>query len=88
VFDAVSATLVEQFQSGLAAGCHQGTFFKDVGHLTDGPVAQQILEGTYEYPPALDPAIRLLFEEAAGTYATLSPTEIATYVTPEDFQQF
>ena len=76
------------FQSGLVASCHQGTFFEDVGHLADGPVAQQILEGTYEYPPDLDPATRLLFEEAAATYATLSPTEIATYVTPDDFQQF
>ena len=48
VFDAVSATLVERFQSGLVANCHQGTIFEDVRHLTDGPVAQQILEGTYE----------------------------------------
>ncbi len=88
VFDAVSATLVERFQSGLVASCHQGTFFEDVGHLADGPVAQQILEGTYEYPPDLDPATRLLFEEAAAMYATLSPTEIATYVTPDNFQQF
>jgi hypothetical protein len=88
VFNDVSATLVERFQSGLVANCHQGTFFEDVGHLADGPVAQQILEGTYEYPPDLDPATRLLFEEAAATYPTLSPTEIATYVTPKDFQQF
>ncbi len=88
MFNAVSATLVERFQSGLVANCHQGTFFEDVGHLAGGPVAQQILEGTYEYPPDLDPATRLLFEEAAATYATLSPTEISTYVTPEDFQQF
>ncbi len=62
VFNAVSATLVERFQSGLVANCHQGTFFEDVGHLADGPVAQQILEGTYEYPSDLDPATRLLFE--------------------------
>ncbi len=39
-------------------------------------------------PPDLDPATWLLFEEAAPTYATLSPTEIATYVTLVDFQQF
>jgi hypothetical protein len=88
VFNAVSATLVERFQSGMVANCHQGIFFEDVGHLADGPVAQQILEGTYEYPPDLDPATRLLFEEATAMYATLPPTEIATYVTLEDFQQF
>jgi hypothetical protein len=53
-----------------------------------GPVAQQILEGTYDYLQDLDPTTRLLFEEVSATYAILSPTEIATYVTPEDFQQF
>jgi hypothetical protein len=88
VFQAVSATLVERFQSALVAQCHRGTFFKDVGHLADGPAAQQILEGTYVYPPDLDPATRLLFEEAAHTYATLSPMEITTDVTTEDFQHF
>ncbi len=40
------------------------------------------------YPQDLDPATRLLFEEAAATYATLTPTEVATYVTPEDFRHF
>jgi hypothetical protein len=88
IFHAVSTTLVERFQAALIAPCHQGTFFEDVGHLADGPVAQQILEGTYEYPPDLDPVTRLLLEEAAITYAELSPTEVATYVTVEDFQHF
>jgi hypothetical protein len=88
VFQAVSATLVERFQLALIAPCHRGKLFKDVGHLADGPVAQQILEGTYKYPQDLDPATRLLFEEATATYAALSPTAIATYVTPEEFQHF
>jgi hypothetical protein len=52
----LSETLVERFQSALIAQCHQGTFFKDVGHLANGPVVQQILEGTYEYSQDLDPA--------------------------------
>jgi hypothetical protein len=88
VFQGVSCTLVERFQSALVANCHRGTFFKDVGHLTDGPVAQRILEGSYAYPPDLDPATRLLFEEAAHTYSTLSPDEVATYVTADDFRHF
>jgi hypothetical protein len=88
VFQAVSETLVERFQLALIAQCHQGTFFQDMGHLANGPVAQQILKGTYEYPQDLDPATRLLFEEAAATCAALSPTKIATYVTVEDFQNF
>ncbi len=46
VFEAVSPIIQERFQLALVAQCHQGTFFKDVGHLADGLVAQQILDGT------------------------------------------
>jgi hypothetical protein len=88
VFQAVSATLVERFQLALVAQCHRGTFFEDVDHLADGLAAQQIREGTYVYPPDLNPATRLLFKEAAHTYAILAPMEIATYVTAKDFQHF
>ncbi len=88
VFKVVTPILLEWFQLVLVAQCYRGTFFKDVGHLADGPVAQQILDSTYEYPPDLDPATRLLFEEASTTYAALSPTKIATCITPEDIQHF
>ena len=88
VFFAVSKHLTERFQSALSAQCHRGTFFEDIGHLADGPVAQQILEGTYEYPAVLDPATRLLCEEATATYATMAPSQVATYVTVDDFQHF
>jgi hypothetical protein len=88
VYQAVSVMLIERFQSALVAQCHRSAFFEDIGHLTDRPVAQQILEGTYVYPLDLDPAMRLLFEEATATYAALSPSQVATYVTAEDFQHF
>ena len=88
MFKAVSSIILEWFQSALVAQCHRGKFFGDIGHLADGPAAQQILEGTYEYPDDLDPATRLLFEEASATYKALSPTKVATYVTPEDFKLF
>lgn len=65
--------------------CHHGTFFEDIEHLADGPVAQQILEGSYLYPLDLDPATRLLFEEATVTYVTLSLAVIETYITVYDF---
>ncbi len=74
VFKAVSPIILEWFQSALVAQCHRGEFFEDIGHLADGPAAQQILEGTYEYPDNLDPATRLLFKEASATYKALSPT--------------
>jgi hypothetical protein len=56
IFQAVSETLVERLQLALIAQCHPGTFFEDLGHLANGPVVQQILEGTYKYPQDLDPA--------------------------------
>ena len=74
VFQVVSMTLNKRFQSALVARCHRGSFFEDIGHLADGPVAQQILEETFVYPLDLDPAKQLLFEEATATYAALSPT--------------
>ncbi len=80
-FQAVSATLVERFQSALVAQCHCGSFFYGMGHLVDGLVAQQILEGTYVYPQDLDSATRLLFEEAAATYVALLPRDVATLFT-------
>jgi hypothetical protein len=88
VFNAVSPIILVRFQSALVAQCHLGTFFEDAGHLANGPAAQQILEGTYSYPQDLDPSTRLLFEEAAATYAALTPSKVATYVTPEDFRHF
>jgi hypothetical protein len=88
IFFAVNKTLVERFQTALVAQCHQGTFFKDIGYLADESVAQQILLGMYEYPTDIDPTTRLFFEEATATNAALLPSEVATYVTVEDFQYF
>ncbi len=85
---AVTPIILERFQSALVALCHWGSFFEDVGHLANGPVSQQILEGTYKYPPDLDPATQFLFEEAAHTYTALLPTDIMTHVSPEDFMHF
>jgi hypothetical protein len=88
LFEAVSPILLKRFQSALVTPCHHGTFFEDIGHLVNGPVSQQILEGTYVYPHDLDPATCLLFEEAAHTYAALSPCKIAMYAIPDNFQHF
>jgi hypothetical protein len=88
IFLAVSKTLVGQFQSALVSQCHQGTFFEDIGHLADETVSQKNLLGMYEYPTDINPATRLLFEEATATYSAFSPSEVATYITVEDFQYF
>ncbi len=88
VFEAVSPIIQEWFQLALVAPCHQGIFFEGVGHLADGPAAQQIVDGAHKYPSDLNQATRLLFEEAVATYAALSPSKIFTYITPEDFTHF
>jgi hypothetical protein len=88
VFQAVSLILQERFQAPLVAKCHRGAFFADIGHLADGPVARQILEVTYIYPVYLYPATQLLFKEATVTISTLSPEQVATYATVENFQYF
>ena len=59
-----------------------------MGFVGDTEAARAILEGTYVYPPDIDPATKLLLEEAAMTYAKMPAEEIATYVTVEDFQYY
>ena len=49
---------------------------------------EQMLEGTCNYLPNLDPATRLLFEEATITYSEMPKEELATYVTVEDYQYY
>ena len=59
-----------------------------MGFVGDTEAARAILEGTYVYPPGIDPATKLLLEEAAKTYTKMPADEIATYVTVEDFQYY
>ena len=63
-------------------------FFDDIGFCGDTEAVEQILLGTYDFPPDTDPATRLLCEEADITYAKMSQEELATYVTVEDFQHY
>ena len=88
VFEQVSHNLGERFRLALSAPACHGQIFDDIGFLGDTAAAQMILEGTYVYPPDMDPATRLLLEEAAATYASLSREQIASMVTAEDFRYY
>lgn len=88
VFQHVSEHLAERFRLAFAAPSYGGKLFDDLGFMGDTAAAQQILEGTYVYPPDTDPATRLLLEEAAVTYSKLSREDVASYVTVEDFQWY
>jgi len=85
VFLHVSQHLSERFRLAFTAPCFSGSLFDDLGFIGNEEVVQQILEGTYVYGPDVDPATRLLFEEASKTYLSLSHEEVATYVSAEDF---
>ena len=88
VFQKVSTNLSECFRLAFSAPAYKGKLFDDIGFLGDIDVARQILEGTYVFPPDIDPATKLLFEEAAITFAQLSKEEVASYVTVDDFQYY
>ncbi len=81
-----SKLLAERFRIAFTAPCNKtGPFFNEIGFLGDTNAAQQILEGTYLFPPDTDPATRLLFKESTITYVSMSKEEVARYVMAEDF---
>ncbi len=46
--------LLERFQLAYSVPCYHGQLFDDLGFMGDTVCAQQILEGTYDYPPDTD----------------------------------
>ena len=85
-FMAIEKNLSQRFRLAFTAPSCSGPLFDDIGFCGDTVAVQQILEGTYAFPPNTDPATRLLLEEAAVTYSKMSMDEVATYVTAEDYQ--
>ena len=65
-----------------------GPLFDDIGFVGDTKQVQQILKGTYSFPPNTDPATKLLLEEASITYLKMYPDDIGNYVTVDDFQYY
>ena len=56
--------------------------------MGDTECSQQILEGTYEYPPDTDIWTKKILHEAQHTFSRMSGTEIATTISTADFQQY
>jgi len=83
-----SEHLENRFRLALSAPCSSGKLFDDVGFLGDTDAAQQILEGTYVFPPDTEKFTKLLLEETARTYAEMSTEEVNTHVTVEDYQYY
>ena len=56
--------------------------------MGDTECLQQILEGTYEYPPDTDIWTKKILQEAQHTFTRMSGKEIATTISTADFQQY
>jgi hypothetical protein len=60
----------------------------DVWFTGDGPAINQILRGSYEFPPDTDQYTKLLMLEAAIMYTSLGEDEIVDFVQRLDFQGY
>eukprot|EP00984_Skeletonema_dohrnii_P005868 scaffold2076_cov69-Skeletonema_dohrnii-CCMP3373.AAC.3 len=75
-----------RYQLGLRSALASEPFLSDIGHLGDGPAVQQILQGTYLFPPDTPPAIESLFQEAAKLYSATKDMDFSPYITVEEYQ--
>ena len=80
--------LSERFRLAYSAPCYRGQLFDDLGFMGDTECSQQILEGTYDYPPDTDIWTKKILQEAQHTFARMSGMEIATTISTADFQQY
>jgi hypothetical protein len=80
--------LSDQFQLAYSAPCYRGQLFDDLGFMGDTECAQQILEGTYEYPQDTNIWTKKILQEAQYTFSRISGTKIATMTTTKDFQDY
>ena len=80
--------LTDRFKLARDAPISSGQLFDDIGYLGDTTATRAILEGTYEFPPEMDPHTRLLLEEAHKIFSQKSTEEISNFVTTDDYQYF
>ena len=88
IFDAAEPVLTERFTGAFASPFYTGKLFDDLGFIGDTECVQQVLEGTYEIPEGTDRATRLVLEECAHMYQSMSSEELATFVTKEGYQYY
>jgi hypothetical protein len=84
----ISDHLSKRFHLTYSALCYCRKLFDDIGFTGDTECAQQILEGTYDFPPDTEIWTKKILQEAHYTFSHMSGAEIAIIVTTEDFQDF
>ncbi len=80
--------LSKHFHLAYSAPCYQGQLFDDLGFMGDTECSQQILEGTYEYPPNTNIWTKKILQEAHHTFSRMYGVKIATTNSTMDFQQY
>ncbi len=80
--------LYKRFHLAYSAPCYWGKLFDDLGFTGDTECAQQILEGTYDFPLDTNIWTKKILQEAHYTFSHMSGAEIAIILTTEDFQDF
>jgi hypothetical protein len=60
----------------------------DIGPYNDTQCSQEILDGTYEYPPSIDKWTKKVLQEALYSYKVLNGESINTSISVNDFQEF
>lgn len=83
-----SRKLTDRFKLARGAPISSGQLFDDVGYLGDSTSTRAILEGTYEFPPEMDPHTRMICEEAHRIFILKSTEEVCNFVTTDDYQFF
>ncbi len=76
------------FRLAYSSLCYRGKLFDDLDFRGDTECAQQILEGTYDFPPDTNIWTKKNLQEAHYTFSHMSGAEITIIVTTEDFQNF
>lgn len=80
--------LTSRFKLARHTSIEEGQLFDDIGYLGDTTSTRAILEGTYEFPPDMDPHLRLLLEEAHKVFSNKSTEEISSFVATQDYQHY
>jgi hypothetical protein len=61
--------LSKRFRLAYSAPCYCGKLFDDLGFTGDTECAQQILEGTYDFPPDTNIWTKKILQEAHYTFS-------------------
>ena len=86
VHQATGECIRDRYQLGLRSPFNRGQLGQDVGQQGEGPVVQQILDGTYQFPPDTPPEVEALLQEAATLYEATKDVPFNLQITAEEFQ--